>query len=311
MLQPEDDRIHTVGPEPWWREAWYWGFYDRPSDLQFVCYLGVFPNQERADVIVGIYQHQRVLHHHMKMDYHIPQDIGEDRLSFGPVLMKIVEPMKHWEVCYTSPDVQVNVAFRALHEAYSWAESKLWMEAEKRGASSNHFDQIGRFRGEVRHAGITTRIDSLGYRDRMWGWGGRSKWKQYVMLWPLFDENFTVNVYPQGFTDGREQLCGYILRNGERDLLKTSRMEIQWPESGRIATHLTALVESRRGEKLKVEVEPLNMVDTSGWWPHRIGHLLFGTARYQCEDRTAFGDFAYYYQAEALRPTNWNCAAAG
>lgn len=310
MLRAEDDLIHSVGPEPWWREAWYWGFYDRQSDLQFVCYLGVFPNQERADVIVGIYQQSRVLHHHMKMDYHIPQDIGEDRLSFGPVLMKPLEPMKHWRVCYVAPDVQVNVEFRAVHDPYSWAESKLWMEAEK-AASSNHFDQIGRFRGEVRHAGTTTPIDTLGYRDRMWGWGGRSKWKQYVMFWPLFDENFTVNVYPQGFTDGREQLCGYVFRDGKRDLLRTSQMKIDWPETGRIPSRVTALVESQGGEKLKVEAEPLNIVDTSGWWPHRIGHLLFGTARYQCEGRTGFGDFAYYYQVEADRPTIWNCQAAG
>ena len=161
VLRAEDDLIHSVGPEPWWREAWYWGFYDRQSDLQFVCYLGVFPNRERADVIVSIYQHQRMLHHHMKMDYHISADIGEDRLSFGPVLMKPLEPMKHWRVCYVAPDVQVNVEFGAVHDSYSWAESKLWMEAEKE-ASSNHFDQIGRFQGEVRHAGATIRIDTLG-----------------------------------------------------------------------------------------------------------------------------------------------------
>lgn len=310
MLQAHDDLIHQTGAEPWWREAWYWGFYDRRHDLQFVCYLGVFPNQERADVIGAVFQGNRVLHHHMKMDYHIPADIREDRLSFGPVLMKNVEPMKRWKVYYVSPEIQLDLQFDAVHAPYSWAESKLWMESEKAGASSNHFDQIGRFTGEVRLQNATSGIDSLGYRDRMWGWGGRSKWKQYIMLWPLFDESFTVNVYPQGFTDGREQLCGYILRNGNRDLLQSADFTVHWPESGRVPAGVQVEVVSKAGEKLALGVQPLNIVDTSGHWPHRIGHLLFGTAKYTCGGRTGFGDFAYYYRTEAEKPHRWLCTAA-
>jgi len=150
MLQPKDDLIHPTGSEPWWREAWYWGFYDRRHNLQFTCYLGVFPNQERADVIAAVYRGNRVLHHHMKFDYHIAADIGEDRLGFGPVLMNPIEPMKRWHVYYTSPEIQVDVDYRAVHPPFSWAESKLWMESEKQGPTSNHFDQIGRFTGVVR-----------------------------------------------------------------------------------------------------------------------------------------------------------------
>ena len=309
MLRPQDDLIHQAGAEPWWREAWYWGFYDRRHDLQFVCYLGVFPNQERADVIAAVFQGNRVLHHHMKMDYHIPADIQEDRLSFGPVLMKNVEPMKRWQVYYVSLEIQLDLQFDAVHAPYSWAESKLWMESEKAGASSNHFDQVGRFTGEVRLPNATTAIDSLGYRDRMWGWGGRSKWKQYIMLWPLFDEAFTVNVYPQGFTDGREQLCGYILRKGNRDLLQSADFTVQWPESGRLPTGVQVEVVSKASERLALGVQPLNIVDTSGYWPHRIGHLLFGTAKYTCGGLTGFGDFAYYYRTEAEKPHRWLCTA--
>ena len=44
MLRPEDDLIHPIGQEPWWREAWYWGFYDRHTGVHVTCYLGVFPN---------------------------------------------------------------------------------------------------------------------------------------------------------------------------------------------------------------------------------------------------------------------------
>ena len=103
-------------------------------------------------MIAAVFQGNRVLHHHMKMDYHIPADIQEDRLSFGPVFMKNVEPMKRWQVYYVSPEIQLDLQFDAVHAPYSWAESKLWMESEKAGPSSNHFDQVGRFTGEVRLA---------------------------------------------------------------------------------------------------------------------------------------------------------------
>jgi hypothetical protein len=183
------------------------------------------------------------------------------------------------------------------------------MESEPQQASSHHFDQIGRFSGVVRCGGINVEIDSLGYRDRMWGWGGRAKWKQYIMLWPLFDTSFAVNVYPQAFTDGREQLCGYIFRDGKRDLLTRADFDVRWPASGRVPTSVEVAVESNAGEILSLTVQPLNIIDTSGHWPHRTGHLLFGSARFTCGEHTGFGDLAYYYQSDGEKPEKWLCRA--
>jgi hypothetical protein len=306
MLPPEDDRIHPIGEEPWWREAWYWGFYDHHTGVHVMCYLGVFPNQRRADVTIGVYRGAEVLDFLMKMDYSIPRDIGEDRLAFGPVIMNILRPMQEWTVNYASPSLDFGVRFQAVHPPYSWAESRLWMESEKQpGASSKHFDQVGRFTGELRYGGQTLSIDVLGFRDRMWGWGGRSKWKQYIMLWPVFGEDLVINVYPQGFTDGREQLCGYIFQDGQRDLLRYSAFHVDWKGPGRIPRQVLCDIESLAGKQLRLQVEPINIIDTSGVWPHRSGHLLFGMARYDVAGRTGFGELAYCYQTEAERPVDW------
>ena len=310
MLQPQDDLIHPIGSEPWWREAWYWGFYDQATHLHFLCYQGVFPNQQRADVTVGLYHGPRVVNQLMEMNYHVAPDVGDDRLAFGPVILKILRPMEQWSVYYSAPGVEVDVTFQAVQPAFSWAESKLWMEKSQpaggqAAASSRHYDQVGRFTGEVRYDGKAYRIDTLGFRDHMWGWGGRSKWKQYIMLWPIFGEDLIVNVYPMGFTEGKDQLVGYIHSAGRRDLLQACTFHVDWRDAGRVARRLFCDIESQSGKKLHLEAEPINLLDTSGAWPHRTDHLLFGMAKYQCEGRTTFGELAYCYAREAERPTDW------
>lgn len=306
MLRPEDDLIHAIGEEPWWREAWYWGFYDQPTGIHLVCYLGVFPNQRRADVTLGLFRGAETLDSLMKMDYTIPADIAEDRLAFGPVILNPLRPMEEWALHYASSELELDVRFQAVHPPYSWAESGLWMEKEKQpGASSRHYDQVGRYVGELRYRGERYPIDALGFRDHMWGWGGRSKWKQYIMLWPIFGEDLVINVYPQAFTDGRDQLCGYIYQQGRRDLLQAAAFDVAWNGAGRVPRQVVCDIESQSGKQLRLEAEPLHIIDTSGVWPHRSGHLLFGMARYTTEGRTGFGELAYYYPTEATRPKSW------
>ena len=47
-LTPQDEFIHAIAPEPTWREALYFDFYDPATRLCAFGYLGVHPNQLRG-----------------------------------------------------------------------------------------------------------------------------------------------------------------------------------------------------------------------------------------------------------------------
>ena len=47
-LAAEDDGLHIATGDPWWREAWYFEFYDPRVNVQFQAYQGVFRTRKRA-----------------------------------------------------------------------------------------------------------------------------------------------------------------------------------------------------------------------------------------------------------------------
>ncbi|MBI3948835.1 MAG: hypothetical protein HY314_00025 [Acidobacteria bacterium] len=305
MMNAGDDDIHLAGPELWWREAWYWGFYDPITQIQLVIYTGVFPNQEHGDLLLTLHANRRLVFRTVKLDYHISKDIGYDRWAFSCFQQRMLEPMRRWKLYFEDDECRINLDYEAVHEPFSWAEARLFMEREAPGESSRHYDQVGRFRGEISWNGKSCRIDALGMRDHMWGWGSRAKWKTYLMMWPIFDKNLVLNIFPQAFVDGSQQMVGYLWESDQRRLLKHGAFEFAWPSAGRMVNSIYAQVEDERGRVFTLEAVPLNLLDTSGIWPNRVGHLIYGEGEFHFGGKTGYGELGYYYLEEAERPTHW------
>lgn len=289
-LDLADDDIHPIGPEPWWREAWYFEFFDPASRVQFQVYQGVFPNAGRGDLTLFVFVEGRLRYELMKMDFAIPSDIGRERLCFGPLKLEMLEPFTRWRLRYDSPRMQCDLSFRALHRAFSWAETRLWMEDAPVGQQSRHFDQVGWYEGWLHLDDERLSISAIGMRDRMWGWGGRALWRGYLVLWAPFSEAFVVNVAAMNFADGRRHLCGYIHREGERTYLDSARLTITWSEQRwKSVERVHAQLTDRRGRSLALSARPLGIIDTSHHWPHRFDHLLFSIGEYECQGMTGYG----------------------
>lgn len=302
-LDAEADALHLAGADPWWREAWYFEFYDPAARLQWQVYQGVFPNQGRGDLTLAVFHQGRLARQIMKMDYKLPPEPLQERLRFGALKLEMVEPFRRWRLLCDAGELQADLQFEAIHAPYSWAESRLWMESSAQEQRSQHFDQVGRYSGAVEIAGRSLQVNALGFRDRMWGWGARRQWRNYVVLWSVFDEDFAANLSIQTFADGTSHLCGYLHQEGRRTLLRKARVSITWhPTRWKTIQSLHAELEDDSGRQLSLEGRPQGVTDTSHHWPHRLDNMLFSVGEYLCGERAGYGVMNWSFLQESDKP---------
>ena len=300
-LGPEADGIHAAGPDPWWREAWYFEFFDPAADLQFQAYQGVFPNAGTGDLNAAVFHRGRCVHQLRKMDYHVPPEPAAGRLSFGPMKLDPIEALQRWRIRYDAEEFCADLTFSAVHPPFSWAAARLWMESNPDPAlGSHHFDQLGRYRGEVLLEGRELRVDALGFRDRMWGWGGRKHWRGYLIMWAAFSEEFVANVALQRFDDGRTALCGYLHRDGQIALIEHAAAQIDWhPQRWKTIAGVRIAVQDRLGRQCEFTGRPQGILDTGHHWRHRSDHMLFSVGEYRCGAQVGHGVMNWAFASEA------------
>ena len=304
-LDPGSDGLHAAGTDPWWREAWYFEFFDPQTDLQFQAYQGVFPNASSGDMNAAVFHRGSRVHQLRKMDFHVPPEPVEERLSFGPMKLEELEPLHRWRIRYDAEDICADLTFTAVHPPFSWAAAKLWMEINTNAeVGSHHFDQLGRYEGKFWIEGEEVSVNALGFRDRMWGWGGRRHWQSYLIMWAAFNENCVANIALHRFDDGREALCGYLHLDGNLSLLQHVQANIEWhPHRWKAIARVTVGVEDALGRNFEFSGRPLGILDTAHRWPHRNDHMLFSVGEYQHGAFTGHGvmNWAFSTEADQLR----------
>jgi hypothetical protein len=314
-LDPVDDGLHEATRDPWWREGWYFEFFDPKSSLQFQAYQGVFPNASTGDLNAAVFHRGRRAHQVRKMDYHLLPDPPEERLGFGPMKLEELEAMQRWRIRYDAEEVNADLTFTAVHPPFSWAAARLWMEDRSESdASSHHFDQLGHYQGTFWIDGEEIEIDALGFRDRMWGWGGRRHWQSYLIMWAAFSEDCVANVALQRFNDGREALCGYLHLDGELSMLAQARADIDWhPRRWKTIERVSVSVEDSLGRPFEFSGNPLGILDTAHRWPHRNDHMLFSVGEYRQGEAVGHGvmNWAFSTQADQQRRFEARLDAAG
>ena len=300
-LDPSCDGLHRVGPEPWWREAWYFEFFDPCADLQFQVYQGVFPNASTGDVNAAVFHQGSRVYELRKMDFRVLAEPEAERLCFGPMKIEPIEALRKWRIRFDAGEFCADFTFSALHPPFSWPAVS---NRQKSGAGpamrSHHFDQLGRYQGTCLLQGRELAIDTLGFRDRMWGWGGRRHWRSYLIMWAAFHEDCVANVAVQSFDDGRETLSGYLHLDGIRSLLQSARVDVRWdPWRWKSIAEVDVSIQDQSGRNFEFSGQPRGILDTGHRWPHRNDHMLFSVGQYRHGDLGGHGVMNWAFSSAA------------
>ena len=300
-LDPRDDGLHTTGSDPWWREGWYFEFYDTAAELQFQAYQGVFPNAASGDLNAAVFHQGKRVHQLRKMDFNVPAEPEEERLCFGPMKLEQIEALQQWRLRYDAEEFCADLVFTAVHPPFSWAAANLWMESSSDPQlDSHHFDQLGRYTGSVWINERELTIDTLGFRDRMWGWGGRKHWQSYLIMWAAFDEDCIANVAVQRFDDGRKSLAGYLHLDGTPALLQRAVVDVDWhPHRWKTVARTNTRVQDVLGREFEFSGRPQGILDTAHRWPQRTDHMLFSVGDYRHNERSGHGVMNWAFTSQA------------
>lgn len=150
----------------------YW-FNGYANDGEFYFGIGaaIYPNLGIVDcgfsIVRGGEQHA----------FHASQRLGVDRsgISVGPFRIEIIEPMKFLRVILDDNETGISCRLEWIPRTASFKEG--YQRTARSGGPGMHmeatrFNQFGFWRGEVRYAGQTVRIEPervYGTKDRSWG----------------------------------------------------------------------------------------------------------------------------------------------
>ena len=300
-LGPQDDLIHATGEESNWREAFYFDFIDPDSGFTGFGYSGVHPNQQTGDVIFALWKRDVLLARFTCWDFNIPRDIGIERLDFGPLCFRPVTPFKSWEMMYDDGHCRLNLAFEAIHPAYSWADS----EAALARTDSHHYEQQGRYAGTVRVGHERYPVAAVGVRDHAWGWGARARITRWIWASAQFGPAFAFNGFQISLEDGRDVHYGYIWRGSHNDFLQRSRMSARYGSMGQAPAGFSVELEGRSGDRVCAEASVLNAFNVSHQERNKQGYHYFCATEYDADGSKGFGHANLHWRNKASRPGEW------
>jgi hypothetical protein len=228
QIQPSDDLVHAPGPEPLWREGYYFEFCDPATGRFGYVNIGKLPNKGRSGYLVGLWDPEHGLL------------VGQDRDTFeahtdtqpvGGLSVTCVEPFTAWNLSFAGdlvrvprigerryqPPVEIpeadrvtvptrfDITWRAVTPPHAFDSSR---RPEWRNLFLHHHEQLGASSGSVQTDDFSWSLDGwTGARDHTWGprdWMKVDTWRWVAMV---FENSPHVSLW-QLWVDGSEVLDG-------------------------------------------------------------------------------------------------------
>jgi hypothetical protein len=311
VIRPEDAQFHApTSDDPLWAETNYFGLYagqdtDRPMNI------GVYGLFREPLGVVGsnVSVNSRRVTLPWAADYwdawqHLavpqPSNLLDYELANG-LRVRCTDPNKGWDVDYSDPTAGMELHFRytALMEPYDINDPEMDpmtagrdMDKTWGHAYAGHFDQTGRFEGEIVLRGTTTPIDCVSTMDHSWGVRAERQTSRLSWQHAHVSPDLAIHVICDFGTDAgpdapstQAMTHGYVLDHGKVYGLKAGSGTTQ--RRGFYPERIQLSVTDSADRTWELEGEALT---TFPWqaWPGTVGHNSL--LRWTVDGRKGYGE---------------------
>lgn len=249
-LEPQDEYLHELGPEPTFNESMYFNVFDPAQRVGAFFRLGNRANEGTGEMTVCVYLPDG----RVAFMFTRPEITSNDAFDAAGMRFEVVEPFEHLTVDYTGKVVVLEQPLdmadpRQAFTSNPYAECRVHLDYrrvsdmfggepeerhEKPGEefAKGHYEQLVSATGTIEVDGVEHVIDGFGLRDHSWG---PRTWQA-----PWYYRWLTANFGPTfGFMGSRiarkdsEGTRGGFVWDGERmHLCDDFRIDTTWDGSG-------------------------------------------------------------------------------
>jgi len=276
-LEPQDEYMHELGPEPNFNESMYFNLYDPAQGVGGWFRCGNRANEGYAEMTVCLY----LPGGRVAFMYKRAEISNNDAFDAGGIRFDVLEPFKRLDVSYTGKVVVLDDPLQMADPKKAFTENP-YAQCEVRiqytGASDmfggepdtphekpgeefakGHYEQLIAGQGTIRVGDEEWEVDGFGLRDHSWGprfW--QAPW-YYRWLTANFGPDFGFMGSRVARRDGDGTRGGFVWEDGKLHLCHDVQITTQW--QGEDTYHHTVAATLRSKDKeWKVTGQVLDLI---------------------------------------------------
>ncbi len=318
-LDPVDEYMHQLGPEPNFNESMYFNVYDPKSQIGAFFRVGNRANEGTGEMTICVYLPDGRVGFMFKR----PEVRTNDAFDAAGMRFEVIEPFEQLKVTYAGKVVMLDDPLamadpRAAFTENPYAECAAEItytrvsdmfggepeEAhEKPGEefAKGHYEQLVRGVGQITVDGTTFEVDGYGLRDHSWG---PRYWQApfyYRWLTANFGDDFGFMASRIARRDSDGTRGGFVWEGDKMHLCRDMEISTEWVGDDtyhqRIETVLRAKADDGSPLEWRVKGEVLNLIPLRNRREGLVTRISEGLTRWTLEDgREGYGLSEYLDQ---------------
>jgi hypothetical protein len=276
-LEPHDEYMHELGPEPNFNESMYFNLYDPAEGVGGWFRCGNRANEGYAEMTVCLY----LPGGRVGFMYKRPEIDSNDAFDAGGIRFDVIEPFTRLDVSYTGKVVMLDDPLQMANPKKAFTENP-YAECEVRieytGVSDmfggepdephekpgeefakGHYEQLIAGKGSIRVGDEEWAVDGFGLRDHSWGpryW--QAPW-YYRWLTANFGPDFGFMGSRIARRDGDGTRGGFVWQDGKLHLCRDFEIATEWAGDDSYHRSISATLRSA-DQEWKVTGKVLNLI---------------------------------------------------
>jgi hypothetical protein len=314
-LEPQDEYMHELGPEPNFNESMYFNVYDPAARVGGFFRIGNRANEKQAEMTCCLYlPDQRVA-----FMFQRPRIEDNSAFDAGGMRFEVVEPFEELRVSYEGKVVLLDEPLEMADPKKAFTENPYGRATvsltytrvsdmfggepdephERPGEefAKGHYEQLIRGVGTIRVDDREWQVDGFGLRDHSWGpryW--QAPW-YYRWLTANFGDGFGFMGSRIARRDSDGTRGGFVWDGDRLHLCNGFEIETEWGGDDHYHRSLSAVLRSREGREWKVTGRVLNLIPLRNRRDGMVTRISEGLTEWTLDDgRVGYGLSEYLDQ---------------